>query len=49
MNVCDCGLDGHHTVWFLGEATEESAKLSVQQLSEYVLKPVLSATAINRE
>jgi hypothetical protein len=42
-------LDGQHTVWILGEATEESAKLSVQQLSEYVLKPVLSAAAINRQ
>jgi hypothetical protein len=35
--------DGQHTFWFLGEATKDSTKLSVQQLSEYVLKPVFSA------
>jgi hypothetical protein len=28
---------------------KERAKLSVQQLSEYLLKPVLSCAAINRE
>jgi len=41
--------DGQHGFWVLGEATKESAKLSVQQLSEYLLKPVLSCAAINRE
>jgi hypothetical protein len=41
--------DGQHGFWVLGEATKESARLSVQQLSEYLLKPVLCCAAINRE
>ncbi len=41
--------DGQHTFWFLGEATKQSAKLSVQQLSEYLLKPVFSAAATDRD
>jgi hypothetical protein len=41
--------DGQHGFWVLGEATKESARLSVQQLSEYLLKPVLSSAAIDRE
>jgi hypothetical protein len=41
--------DGQHTFWFLGEATKESAKLSVQELSEYVLKPIFSAAATDRD
>jgi hypothetical protein len=41
--------DGQHGFWVLGESSRESAKLSVQQLSEYLLKPVLSCAAINRE
>jgi hypothetical protein len=40
--------DGQHGFWVLGESTKESAKeLSDQQLSEYLLKPVLSSAAIN--
>ena len=39
--------DGQHTFWSLGESTSENAKLSDQQLSEYLLKPVLSSAAIN--
>ena len=40
--------DGQHGFWVLGESTNESAKkLSDQQLSEYLLKPVLSSAAIN--
>ena len=43
--------DGQHGFWVLGGTTKEkeSAKLSVQQLSEYLLKPILSSAAINRE
>jgi hypothetical protein len=40
---------GQHGFWVLGESTQESVKLSAQQLSEYLLKPILSAAAINRE
>ncbi len=42
-------LDGESqpVTWLLGELTEESARLSDQQLSEYLLKPVLSSAAIN--
>lgn len=40
--------DGQHGFWALGESSKESAKeLSDQQLSEYLLKPVLSSAAIN--
>lgn len=35
--------------WILGQTTKESAKLSCDQLSEYLLKPILSSAAINRE
>ncbi len=38
---------GKHGFWVLGEHTKERAKLSAQQLSEYLLKPVLSSAAIN--
>jgi hypothetical protein len=41
--------DVQHGFWVLGESTQESAKLSAQQLSEYLLKPIFSAAAINRE
>jgi hypothetical protein len=41
--------EGQRGSWVLGEATKESAKLSIQQLSEYLLKPVLSSASINRE
>jgi hypothetical protein len=39
--------DGQHAFWILGESTNENAKLPDQQLSEYLLKPVLSSAAIN--
>jgi hypothetical protein len=44
-------LDGadQHASWQLGESTETNAKLSSEQLSEYLLRPVLSSAAINRE
>jgi hypothetical protein len=35
---------GQHAFWILGESTN---KLSNQQLSEYLLKPVLSSASIN--
>jgi hypothetical protein len=41
--------EGQHASWILGESTKENAKLSNQQLSEYLLKPVLSSASINRE
>jgi hypothetical protein len=43
----DLDRDGEHGFWVLGGSTEESARLSVQQLSEYLLKPVLCCAAIN--
>ena len=39
--------EGQHSSWVLGHATNESARLSDQQLSEYLLKPVLSCASIN--
>lgn len=39
--------DGQHSFWFLGESTKQSAKLSVQQLSEYLLKPILASADLN--
>ena len=39
--------DGQDGSWALGESTIEGVKLSDQQLSEYLLKPVLSTAAIN--
>jgi len=42
----DEGRDGF---WILGPTTNESEKLSCEQLSEYLLKPILSCAAINRE
>jgi hypothetical protein len=41
--------DGQQATWALGESTKEASKLSVEQLSEYLLKPILSSAAINRE
>jgi hypothetical protein len=41
--------DGKHGFWVLGEPAKEGAKLSVQQLSEYLLKPVLASAAIHTE
>lgn len=42
-------LDGQHSFWVLGEPSKQGARLSVQKLSEYLLKPVLCSAAINRE
>ena len=39
--------DGKHGFWILGERTNEMAKLSAQQLSEYLLKPILACASIN--
>jgi hypothetical protein len=41
--------DGQHSFWVLGEPSKQGARLSVQKLSEYLLKPVLCSAAINRE
>jgi hypothetical protein len=41
--------EGQHGFWVLGETNKDSAELSVQRLSEYLLKPVLSSAAINSE
>jgi hypothetical protein len=38
--------DGEHAFWILGESGKENAKLSDQQLTEYLLKPVLSGASI---
>jgi hypothetical protein len=39
--------DGTHSFWVLGSHAKESRRLSVQQLSEYLLKPLLSSGDIN--
>lgn len=39
--------EGRHGFWVLGDP-KENAKLATQQLSEYLLKPVLSSAEINR-
>ena len=39
--------DGKHGFWVLGERTKERAKLSPQQLSEYLLKPIFASASIN--
>ena len=41
--------DGIHGFWVLGEPSRESGRLSVQQLSEYLLKPILASGDINAE
>jgi hypothetical protein len=41
--------EGLHGFWVLGEPSKESGKLSVQQLSEYLLKPVLASADINAD
>ncbi len=45
----ELGKDSQHASWLLGESTKEIARLSDQQLSEYLLKPVLFCASINRE
>jgi hypothetical protein len=44
----ELGQDGQHSFWVLGEAAKAGAQLSVQQLSEYLLKPIFSAAATAR-
>jgi hypothetical protein len=39
--------ESQHAFWMLGESTKENARLTDQQLSEYLLKPILSCAAIN--
>jgi HSP20 family molecular chaperone IbpA len=39
--------DGQHGFWVLGEPAKESGKRSVQQLSEYLLKPILACADTN--
>ena len=39
--------DGQHGFWVLGEPANESGKRSVQQLSEYLLKPILACADTN--
>jgi len=39
--------DGKHGFWVLGERTKERAKLSPQQLSEYLLTPIFASASIN--
>jgi hypothetical protein len=41
--------EGLHGFWVLGEPSKESGKLSVQQLSEYLLKPILASADINSD
>jgi hypothetical protein len=41
--------DGQHSFWVLGDPAKEGAKLSVQQLSEYLLKPVFTGADISGE
>jgi hypothetical protein len=40
--------DGEHASWILGESNKENSKLSNQQLSEYLLKPLLSGAHITQ-
>ena len=39
--------EAQHGIWVVGESTKESTKFSTQQLSEYLLKPVLSSASMN--
>jgi len=41
--------EGEHGSWVLGKLTKENAQLSGQELSEYLLKPILASADINRE
>lgn len=45
----EIGKEGQRSHWMLGGATEENAMPTDQQLSEYLLKPMLSTAAISRE
>jgi hypothetical protein len=39
--------DGKHSFWMLGGLAKETRKLTTQQLSEYLLRPILSSAGIN--
>jgi hypothetical protein len=41
--------EGQHGWWALGKLTTETAQLSGQELSEYLLKPVLASADFNRD
>jgi len=41
--------EGQHGSWVLGKLTKENSQLSGQELSEYLLKPILASADINRE
>jgi hypothetical protein len=41
--------EGKHIFWVLGELIPESKKLSAQELSEYLLKPIFVSADINGE
>jgi hypothetical protein len=41
--------EGQHGSWVVGKLTTETAKLSGQELSEYLLKPILASADIDRE
>jgi hypothetical protein len=41
--------EGQQGWWVLGKPTQENAKLSGQELSEYLLKPILASADINRD
>jgi HSP20 family molecular chaperone IbpA len=41
--------DGQHGFWVLGGLAKESGRLSGQQLSEYLLKPILTCAGSNME
>jgi HSP20 family molecular chaperone IbpA len=41
--------DGQHGFWFLGEPAKESGKRSADQLSEYLLKPILACADTNTD
>jgi hypothetical protein len=41
--------EGQNGSWVLGKLTKENAQLSGQELSEYLLKPILASADINRD
>jgi len=41
--------EGQYGSWVLGKRTKENAQLSVQELSEYLLKPIVASADINRD
>jgi hypothetical protein len=41
--------DGQHGYWLLGEPVKESGKRSAEQLSEYLLKPILACADTNMD